>query len=77
MAGEIPRRIGTPCAEPHSHVQPPQVKQRTSVPTRISFIEGTGTCFSSPVSLRLRLISLTGIADMLAPAIGSFDLQRD
>lgn len=77
MACEIPRRIRTPCTELHSHVQPPQVKQRTSVPTRISFIEGARTCVSSLVSLRLRLISLTGIADMLAPAIGSFDLQRD
>jgi len=72
MACQIPRRILTPCGELHSHVQPPQVKQRTSVPTQISFVEGTVMCFRPPVSRRLRLISLTGIADMLSPAIGSF-----
>ena len=75
MACQIPRCIRTPCAELHSHVQPPQVKQRTSVPTRISFVEGTGMCFRPPVSRQLRLVALTGIADMLSPANGAFDLQ--
>jgi len=47
------------------------------VPPQISFVEGTGMCLGPLVSRRLRLSSLTGIADMLSPAIGSFDLQRD
>jgi hypothetical protein len=77
MACQIPPRVGTLCAKFHSHMQPPQVKQRTSVPAQVSFVEGTGMCFGPPVSWRLRLICSTGIADMLSPAIGSFDLQRD
>ena len=77
MACQIPRRIRTPCAEFYSHVQPPQVKQRTFVPTRILIVEARGTCVGPLASLRLRLISLTGIADMLLPAIGTFDLQQD
>jgi hypothetical protein len=77
MACQIPRLIRTPCAELYSHVQPPHVKQRTLVPPQISFVEGTGMCLGPLVSRRLRLSSLTGIADMLSPAIGSFDLQRD
>jgi hypothetical protein len=76
MACQIQRRIRTPCAERHSHVQPPRVKQRTSVSTRTSFVEGKGACFGRLISLPLRLVSLTGIADMLSPAIGSFDLQQ-
>jgi hypothetical protein len=70
---QISRRIGTLCAELDPHVRPLEAEQWTSW-----WFAGGAQTSSRPLgSLRLRSLSLAGIVDILSPAIGSSDWQRD
>jgi len=77
MACQVPQRVRDIVCRAYFHVHPPRAKQWSSAPAQISFCRSDKDVFQAAGLVAVAPDLFTGIADILSPAIGFFDLQQD